>query len=180
MVFRCLPNKHICSASYLIFRRGVLLPLLKHSHSNSHDLVGLPISQRKLSSWILASRPWVSCLGPKPQSGGIQRWVSAVISFRWLAAAEPFFNGTVCFFLVAHQTFKSCLALTRKRFPPCPSVNVAFPFWYWYSVLSSLVVFQLNTKSSQDSVGLCVSLKHQLTLSKSKRVNKGNHEPECL
>lgn len=100
MVFRCLPNKHICSASYLIFRRGVLLPLLKHSHTNSHDLVGLPISQRKFLSWILVSRPWVSCLGPKPQSGGIQRWVSvsAVISFRWLAAAEPFFNGTVCFF----------------------------------------------------------------------------------
>lgn len=185
MVLRCLLDTHVCSVLYLIFVRGVLFPLLKHSRTNSHDLVGLSISQKKVLSWILASRPSVSCLGPKPQPGRTQSQESKYYQqfhFWSLQLLNSFFMLQYVFCLVTHQTFFKAVwhLLGRDSHPPHPSVLL---FCFGTAILCFPVqkffnwVPELKPRQCQS---LCLPYKHQLTLSKSKSVNKGNHEPESL
>lgn len=65
----------------------------------------------------------------------------------------------ICLFVFCCDTPNAlkCVALNRKRFLPYPSINIAFPFWRWYSMRSSLVDFQLSTKVKANTVLAFVS-----------------------
>lgn len=135
MVFRCLLNTHACTALYLIFWRAVLL---KHSHSNSHTLFDWPVRHRKALSRILSSKPAIS--------------VNCFLGYRmFLPCGTP-------------RILKAVGQLLGRFFSPSTSINVAFSFWYWYSGLSNLVVFQLSTKIKAKTLLVFVSLKHQLNV----------------
>lgn len=163
LLFRCVLNTHTCTALCLIFWRAVLLVLLKHSHSNSHDLIDLSVSQTKALNWILFSRPAV----PETQTTAqMNKWDSGYLQqfhlYSLYLSAELFLMLPRVSPLWHTKHFKSCLAVTRKRFLPSSSISVGFSFCYWNSGFSDLVVLQLSTKIKAETVLVFVSLKHQL------------------
>lgn len=88
------------------------------------------------------------------------------------------------FFLCGTQNiFKTVWHLLGRNSHPPRASTLHFHFGTLVFVFCAFQFISFSTEylsESQDSASLCVSFKHELTLSKSKSVNKGNHEPESL